>query len=520
MKKEIFINSSIGETRIAILEDERVVELFVEHPESERMVGDIYLGKVANVMKGMQAAFVDIGQPQDAFLHFSDIGESVPEYSSVVDFDSDGEPEDNEGEHISQFDKNSLKEGHEILVQVIKEPISKKGARLTTEISLPGRFLVLVPNKNLIGVSKKITSHREKRRLRKVARMFRPKNFGLIIRTVADSKDEKSLKADLDNLVQTWHKIEKRLAKAQPPSLVHKDMGMASSVIRDLFTNDVSRLVVDSRNLFREIKAYLKDVSPQLLDKIELYTNPKPMFDQFSIEPEIEKSLARKVWMKSGGYLIFDPTEALVAIDVNSGRFVGRRDHEQNSLRINLEAAREIARQLRLRDLGGIIVIDFIDMLEERNRKKVYDELKRELKRDRAQSSVAPISDFGLMQLTRERIRPSLLFSFSEPCPTCGGIGRVSSKGAIVNKIERWIKRYKTQHKERSLKIFVHPEVARYITDGFKSRIRKIMWQFWMKIDVIPEDTLHFDEFKVFSKKGEIILGENASYETTTDSRS
>jgi len=252
----------------------------------------------------------------------------------------------------------------------------------------------------------------------------------------------------------------------------------------------------------------LKDVSPQLLDKIELYNRPQPLFDAFYIESEIERSLARKVWLKSGGYIIFDPTEALVAIDVNSGKYVGRKDHEFNSLKINLEAAREIARQLRLRDLGGIIVIDFIDMQIDRNRKKVYDELKRELKRDRAQANVAPISDFGLMLMTRERIRPSLLFSFSERCPTCGGTGRVTSKDTVVNKIERWIKRYKIQHKERSLRVFVHPEVARYLTEGIKSRIRKLMWRFWMKIDVIPEDSLHFDEFKVFSKKGEIILSD------------
>lgn len=498
MNKEIFINASISETRIAILENGKLVELFVERPENDRMVGDIYLGKVVNVMKGMQAAFVDIGMHQDAFLHFSDIGESIREYSSIVDYDN--------GEHIHQFDKSALKEGHEILVQITKEPISNKGARLTTEISLPGRFMVLVPNQNLIGVSKKIINRKEKKRLRKIARDMRPPGFGVIIRTVAEGKDDKILRADLQNLIDTWNALKRKLSKSVPPELVHKDMGMASSVIRDLFTNDVTRLVIDSRQLYRQIKTYLKDMTSSLDQKIELYNKPQPVFDAFQIETEIERSLARKVWMKIGGYLIFDPTEALVAIDVNSGKFVGRRNHEQNSLKINLEAAREIARQLRLRDLGGIIVIDFIDMQDYRNRKKVYDELKRELKRDRAQANITPISDFGLMLMTRERIRPSLLFSFSEQCPTCGGTGRVTSKGAIVNKIERWFKRYKIQNKERSLRLFVHPEVARYLTEGIRSRIRKIMWQFWMKIDVIPEESLLFDEFKVFTKKGEAIL--------------
>lgn len=499
LKKEIFINSSISETRIAILENGKLVEMFVERPEHERMVGDIYWGRVVNVMKGMQAAFVDIGLTQDAFLHFSDIGEFVHEYSSIIEYNhSDSQT----------FDKNYLKEGHEILVQVIKEPISNKGARLTTQISLPGRFLVLVPNNNILGVSKKIGNRKEKRRLRKLGREVRPDGFGLIIRTVAEGKDEKILRADLEALKQTWQKIEKKIKKSAPPMLIHKDMGMASSVIRDLFTNDVSRLVVDSRNLFKDIKNYLQDATSRLDQKLELYNKPMPIFDAFNIESEIEKSLARKVWLKIGGYLIFDPTEALVAIDVNSGKFVGRRNHEQNSLKINLEAAREIARQLRLRDLGGIIVIDFIDLQDARNRKKVYDELKRELKKDRAQANITPISDFGLMLMTRERIRPSLLFSFSEPCPTCGGTGRVTSKGAVVNRIERWIKRYKTQSRERNLKLFVHPEVARHLTEGIKSRIRRIMWRFWMKIEVIPEDTLQFDEFKVFTKKGEVVLND------------
>ncbi|MBN1348950.1 Rne/Rng family ribonuclease [candidate division KSB1 bacterium] len=496
MKKEIFINSSISETRIAIIEDGKLVELFVERPDSERMVGDIYLGKVVNVMKGMQAAFVDIGQKQDAFLHFSDIGETFREYGSGVDFGEEkGKP--------PLLDKDLIRENQKILVQIIKEPINSKGSRITTEISLPGRFLVLVPNQNSIGVSKKINNHREKRRLRKIARSIRPEGFGMIIRTVALGKEFDVLKTDMETLLKTWKRIEKKVQKSKPPVLINKDMGMASSIIRDLFTPDVSRVVVDSRSMFREIKNYLKDVSPSLLSKVELYAQKMPFFDYFHIETEIDKSLARKMWMKSGGYLIFDHTEALVAIDVNSGKFVGQKNHEQNSLRINLEAARDIARQLRLRDIGGIIVIDFIDMLDPKNRKKVFDELKRELKKDRAQVNVAPISDFGLMQMTRERIRPSLLFSFSEPCPTCGGTGRIASKSTIVSKVEHWLKRFKAHHSERSLKLYTHPEIARYLTTGMKSIIRKIMWRTWLKIYVVADANLNIDEFKFYSKKGE-----------------
>lgn len=496
MKKEIFINSAISETRIAILENGKLVELFVERPENERMVGDIYLGKVVNVMKGMQAAFVDIGQGQDAFLHFSDIGETYREYGTGIDYDE-------ESRRSTLLDKDLLRENQEILVQIIKEPINSKGSRITTEISLAGRFLVLVPNQKLIGVSKKITSHREKRRLRKIARTIRPEGFGLIIRTVAGGKDQDTLESDQESLIKIWKKIEKKVQKSRPPTLIHKDMGMASSIIRDLFTPDVNRLVVDSRKMMRDIKNYLKDVAPPLLDKVDFHNPKMPVFDYFDIESEIEKSLTRKVWMKSGGYLIFDHTEALVAVDVNSGKYVGRKDHEQNSLKINLEAARDIARQLRLRDIGGIIVIDFIDMQDPKNRKKVYDELKRELKKDRAQASLATISDFGLMQMTRERVRPSLLFSFSEQCPTCGGTGRVTSKSSVVTKIERWIKRFKTKHKERSLKLYVHPEMARHLTRGVKSIIKKMMWRFWLRIEVIADDSLRIDEFKFFSKRGQ-----------------
>ena len=496
MKKEIFINSSISETRIAILEDGKLVELFVERPENERMVGDIYLGKVVNVMKGMQAAFVDIGQGQDAFLHFSDIGETFREYGAGIDYDEDSG-------RSTLLDKDLLRENQEILVQIIKEPINSKGSRITTEISLAGRFLVLVPNQTLMGVSKKITSHREKRRLRKIARTILHEGFGLIIRTVAEGKDQGTLKADLDSLLKAWKKIEKKVQKARPPTLIHKDMGMASSIIRDLFTPDVTRLVADSRPMIRDIKNYLKEVAPQLVDKVEFHNQKMPIFDHFYIELEIEKSLARKIWMKSGGYLIFDHTEALVAIDVNSGRFMGRKNHEQNSLKINLEAARDIARQLRLRDIGGIIVIDFIDMQDPKNRKKVYDEFKRELRKDRAQENITPISDFGLMQMTRERVRPSLLFSFSEQCPTCGGTGRVASKSSVVTKIERWIKRFKTRHKERSLKLYVHPEIARHLTANIKSIIKKMMWRFWIKIEVVADDSLQIDDFKFFSKKNQ-----------------
>ncbi len=497
MQKEIIINASIGETRIAILEDGKLVELFVEKPERERMVGDIYLGKVVNVVKGMRAAFVNIGQKQDAFLHFSDIGESFTTVSALIDHDD-------ENHQPQEFTPDQIKVGQEILVQIIKEPISTKGSRLTTQISLPGRFCVLVPNSSMIGVSKKIESVKERKRLRKIARAIRPEGFGLIIRTVAEGRTEDVLRADVESLTKVWNKIEKKLKGAKPPLLVYKDMGMTSSVIRDLFTSDVTRLVVDSKKLYKEITTYLKDVARSMVNSVELYDKKLPIFDYFGIESEIEKSLARKVWLKSGGYIIFDQTEALVAIDVNSGKFIGHKDHEQNSLRINLEAAVEIARQLRLRDLGGIIVIDFIDMRDERNKRRLYEEFKRELAKDRAQANITPISEFGLIEMTRERVRPSLLFTFSETCPTCRGLGRITAKSTTLTKIERWLRRFRASAKERTIKLVTHPEIKAYLTEGIRSPIRRLMWHHKMLIDLQEDPNLEIDEFRFFSKKNNI----------------
>lgn len=504
MNKEIIINSSIGETRIAILEDKKLVELFVEKPDRERMVGDIYLGKVVNVVKGMRAAFVDIGQKQDAFLHFSDIGESFSTVSAIIDRDEENHVEE-------EIPPEQIQVGQEILVQIIKEPISTKGSRLTTQISIPGRFSVLVPNSSMIGVSKKIDSLKERRRLRRIAKNIHPDGFGVIVRTVAEGRDEPILKSDIDSLLKMWNKLEKKLKNARPPMLVYKDMGMTSSVIRDLFTTDVERLVVDTRSLYREITSYLKDVSANLVKSVEYYNKNIPIFDYYGIETEIEKSLARKVWIKSGGYVIFDQTEALAAIDVNSGKFMGHKDHEQNSLRINLEAATEIARQLRLRDLGGIIVIDFIDMREERNKKRLYEEFKNELRKDRAQANITPISEFGLIEMTRERVRPSLLFTFSETCPTCKGLGRITAKSTILTKIERWIRRYKALSKQYSVRLVTHPEIKSYLTEGIRSPIRRIMWKERILVEVQEDPNLDIDEFHFYSKKDNIDITDKFS---------
>lgn len=495
MRKEIIINSNIGETRIAIVENGKLAELFVEKPENERMVGDIYLGKVVNVVMGMQAAFVDIGHGQDAFLHFSDIGNALAEYKEFIELESS-----NNGRK-GRRNRPIPREGQEILVQIIKEPLNKKGARITTDISIPGRFLVLVPNADVVGVSKKISRIKEKKRLKKIVRGIKPNGFGLVVRTVAENKDEQALKADFDALLREWKRIEDKLRNSSPPALIYKDVTMASSVIRDLFTSDVQRVVVDDGRLFKQITSYLKDFSPTLYGRVELYKGKNPIFDELGIESEIEKSLSRKIWTRSGGYIVFDHTEALVAVDVNSGKFIGRKEPDANILRINLEAGREIARQLRLRDIGGLIIIDFIDMTDPKNKKRLYDEFRRELRKDRAQASITSISEFGLIEMTRERIRPSLLHAFSEPCPTCEGTGRVLSKSTVVSKIERWIKRFKMERREWSLQLVVHPAIAEYLTRGFRSRIRRFMWKYRLKIEVKADEALKTEQFKFILKR-------------------
>ncbi|HWP81470.1 MAG TPA: Rne/Rng family ribonuclease [Bacteroidota bacterium] len=529
MKKDIIINSTANEHRIAILEDGRLAELFVETPGKQRMVGDIYLGRVAKVMPGIRAAFIDIGLQQDAFLHFSDIGSSLSEYNAMFEDEEEDEEEpmtqpagqvgfpstDNGGEGgvaiavaPPQKEKRqdrrreiNLEKGQEIIVQITKEPVGKKGVRVTTEIALPGRFLVLMPFDGKIGVSKKLTNFKERRRLRRLVRSILPDGFGAIIRTVAEGRSEDQIKHDLEELIRIWRNIEKAVKTEKPPTLLYKDMNTTSSVIRDLFSQNVERVVMDDKKLFKEVRSYVQSMSPEMLNKIEYYKDKEPIFDKYGVEKDIQAMMSRKVWLKSGGYIYIEKTEAMTVIDVNSGRYAANRDQEQNSLRTDLEAAREICRQLRLRDIGGIIVIDFIDLEDEKNKKKIYDELKKELRKDRAKVTVLPMTEFGLVQITRQRIRQNVQLSFTESCPTCGGTGLVQSKTTTINEIERWIRRFKSESKEFRLILRVNPMIAEFLTKGTISRLTKIMFKFFVRIKVVPDSTIPIDEFKFFSVK-------------------
>ena len=417
MSKEIVVNVGESQTRIAIVEDGKLVELYIENAENKRTIGNLYLGRIRKVMPSIQAAFVDIGQEQDAFLHFSDLSDNLPYLLKYLDLETPKVEGITVPPGEKDWDKRPsdiLNRGQEILVQITKEPISNKGSRISTDLSLAGRFLVLVPLQNYVAVSRKITDDKERRRLKALASSLVPDNYGVIVRTVAEDRDAKSLDKDLKLLKERWRRVENRLQeKPDPPSLVHEDVDMASSIIRDQFSEEYDRILVDHEALHHSIRSYVKAVAPKMVDRIDLHTGGEPVFEAAGIQQGADRAFKDRVELPSGGYLFVEQTEAMHVVDVNSGRSGKGKSQSQNSLDVNLEAARVIARQIRLRDLGGIIVVDFIDLRDDKDKKKVYDELKKGFSEDRAVTKVLPMSDFGLVEITRQRLRPSITTTFS-----------------------------------------------------------------------------------------------------------
>ena len=515
MVKEIVINSTAVQTRVAITEDGYLADFFVDYPENRRTVGDIYLGKVARVLPGIKAAFIDIGMKHDAFLHFSDIGESTKQLQDMIGDDDSDIDEDEEDDNLKRngFQNKSgsdaytkpaipkLQKGQEILVQITKEPVNNKGVRVSSSISLPGRFCVLLPFDGKVGISKKISDFKERKRLRYIARGILPKNYGLIIRTVAKDQTEDALKDDLKNLMKTWQEIETNVKTEKPPSLIYQDMNTTSSVIRDLFTSDITKVFIDSKKLYKQIKSYVNVVQPGLVDKIELFPSGNSIFDSFKIEEQIKTLMSRKVPLPSGGYLIVEHTEAMVVVDVNSGRYAKSKEQELNSLKTDLEAAREIARQLRLRDIGGIIVVDFIDLEEEKNKKKVFDELKKEFRRDRAKVTVLPMSDFGLVQITRQRIRQNIMQTMKEVCPYCLGSGLLTKHSHIVYDLEEWIKKFKKTSSERRLILKCHPLFAMRLREGRDGSFVKLQLKYLIRIKIEEDNNMQIGQLKFVSAK-------------------
>jgi ribonuclease G len=536
IKKEIVINSALNEVRIAITENGKLAEFFIETPDKERSVGNIYLGKVKKIVPGLNAAFVNIGFGQDAFLHFSDIEDSNfdhlitdEEESQTEEEESVQEPDDYEDvfEEINIADEETieetkkefetpptvfytkrngpveinLEENQKIIVQIVREAYRSKGVKVTTKIALPGRYVVLMPFENVIGISKKIVSYKERKRLRYLARTVLPKNSGCIIRTAAKGKSEKELLKDWKQLVKTWREIEEKIKKADGPALLYNDMELATSVIRDLFTQDFDKVYVDTKKLYKEITSYVKWFAPNLLDKIELYSDKRPIFDAFGIEKELEQTYKTKVNLSGGGSIVLEQTEAMHVIDVNSGKSTSEKRQETTAMKTNLEAIHEIARQIRLRDMAGMILIDFIDVYKKQNKKKIFDEMRRELARDRSKTVVYPLTELCIMQITRQRINQNISEKLTETCPVCHGTGRIASKSVLFNTIERWLKNFRIHSREFKLNLIVHPHIAAYLTDGTLSRLSRLMIKYFVKIKLIQDENIPIDTFKFESAR-------------------
>ena len=513
MKREILINAAPRETRIAILEDEKLVELLVDRPDNRRMVGDIYLGRVDAVLPGIQAAFVDIGTEKSAFLHASDL---VRETAEQAEDDDEDDDDDDLDQPIEKKNGNgpgngrrgkappiqeALKRGQEILVQISKEPISTKGPRVTAQISLAGRFLVYIPDSSKVGVSRKIGSSAERARLKEQVQNILPeKSGGVIVRTVSEDVTPEMLQRELNSLMSQWKKIKRKTHFQKAPSLVHRETGLTRGLVRDIFSDKVDSLTVDSRQVHNEIVSYLKDIAPDLIDRVKLHDSHVPLFDTADIESEIRDIFKRRCDLPSGGYLIVEPTEALVSIDVNSGRYTGKKDPEKTVLRTNMEAAQEVARQLRLRDVGGIIVCDFIDMETKANRDRVLQELRQHLSRDRARTKAFAVSDLGLIEMTRQRVRQSHYQSSTEACPTCNGSGRVLTPETIVRRMERSVKRMAVEGRRDNLLVKLHPDVVMYVLEQERDLAQKLQKVANFSLELRDDPLLKPDEFKLVVK--------------------
>ncbi|SMO74961.1 Rne/Rng family ribonuclease [Fodinibius sediminis] len=507
MKNQIIIHASGKQTRIALLENGELAQLFIESEENQRTVGNIYLARVHKVMSGIRAAFIDMGTPKDAFLHFSDAGDHLKEYvqmlngKDAIHKNVRNELQKTNFDKISNYEKQKwagkiLRPGQQLLVQIVKEPIGSKGPRVSTDITVAGRFLVLIPMGEYIAVSRKINNYKERRRLKSVVGSMVPEGFGVIIRTVAKGKDKQAIEDDMRNVLKKWERILEQLETAKPPALLYKDLDMTESLVRDLFAKQYDRVLVDDPEMHKQIKSYVSQVAPQMIPNVELYKGREHIFDFMKVAKDVDSIFSPRVRMPSGGYLIFEQTEAMYVVDVNSGPYAAKEKQEDNSLKTNLEAAREVAKQLRLRDIGGIIVVDFIDLRKGKNRKKIYDELKKEFKKDPAKTNVIGMSDFGLVQITRQRIRPSVVNSVSRVCPTCGGSGSVVTQNTIIADLDAWLSKFRTTTDYRAVDIYINPYLKSYLEKGFLSIKWKWMLRYWLKISLVADETISLNEYK------------------------
>jgi ribonuclease G len=540
MNKEMIISSTPHETRVAILEDDQVVEIFIEREHSRGVVGNVYKGRVSKVLPGMQSAFVDLGLERDAFLYVTDVispteealedEDDAPEAAAPSGQEPEGAadaapeaPPDSApaAPRNDRSDRRSrerperqpptakiedlLKEGQEVVVQVVKEPLGTKGARITSHLSLPGRFLVYMPTVDHIGVSRKIDSRDERRRLRGIVQKFREQSGlpgGVIIRTAAASRSDEDITADLTYFQQIWTDVQRKRESERTPAVLFREESLVTKLLRDLLTEQFTAIRIDDPVEHRRVMSLIQRIMPMMAGRVKLYAKEYPIFEEYGVQSEIDKALRSKVWLKSGGYIVINQTEALVAIDVNTGRYVGKKSAgrlEDTIVKTNLEAVKEIIRQVRLRDLGGIIVLDFIDMEDKKNRQKVAQAVEQELRKDRAPSKAVQVSDFGLIIITRKRVKSSLERQLTEPCPYCSGTGTIKTSATICYDILTEVKKVSADLDGYSLVLRVNPEIARALKEESRGVFRELEAAVGRQVTVRPDVQLHHEQFDLMA---------------------
>ncbi|MFO7863777.1 MAG: Rne/Rng family ribonuclease [Salinivirgaceae bacterium] len=511
--KELYIDVSSDEISIALLEDKRLVELNKESANSRFTVGDIYLARVKKIVPGLNAAFVDVGHKRDAFLHYLDLG---PQFKSMAKYlqialQSKPLPPLSRFKREKDIDKNGkisdvLKGGQQIIVQIAKEPISTKGPRLTSEISIAGRNLVLMPFSDKVSISQKISKNEEKVRLKNLLNSIRPRNYGVIVRTMAEKQRVAELDAELRELVDIWEKSIFKLRKARPPKLVQGEVSRTTAILRDILNDSFNHIYVNDENVYKEIKSYIGNISPDQQKIVKLYTGKASIFDEYQITKQIKSNFGRTVPMKKGAYLVIEHTEALHSIDVNSGnRNKDATNQEDNAIDVNMLAAEELARQLRLRDMGGIVVVDFIDMQKNEHKQQLFDYMKQLMSKDRAKHHILPLSKFGLMQITRQRVRPETNINTIESCPTCKGTGEIQPPVLIVEEIQDKVRYGQLKKPVKTIELRVHPFLHAYLTKGVLSKKRLWQLKYRKRLTIKPDQSYTYMEYNFFDAKGNML---------------
>jgi len=504
MQSILLINVTSQETRVALVENGVLAELYLERNRDRGMVGNIYKGKVVRVLPGMQAAFVDVGLERASFLYVTDVLANPRELMPFSEESEDVEIERADQRERSRYFagdvsiQDLLREGQEVVVQVAKEPVGTKGAQVTTHLSLPGRYLVYMPTMHRIGISRRIENEKKRAVLRKMVEKTRPEGAGgFIVRTVSEDQPEKDISADMQYLLKLWADIQERTRRASTPSIVHQDLSLDLKVIRDIYTDEVEKLIVDSPEQYQEIMRFMNTFLSSRRQTVELWEKEESLFEHYGIEYEINRALDRKVWLKSGGYLVIDQTEALTTVDVNTGRYVGKRHFEDTILKTNLEAVKEVVYQLRLRNIGGIIIIDFIDMANAQNRDRVFQTLEAALKRDKTKSTILKISELGLVEMTRKRTRESLSQILCEPCPYCEARGFVKSRETVCYEIFREIRKMAHQYRGQGVNVFVHPEIADLLLEEERAGVEGLERSLDLKLQVTANNNFHQEQYEI-----------------------